>query len=73
MPRILTTSLRGIPIELSLSVRREAPGLIVYEFCICTDWGVLVKSAVIALLLLLIAILLRRMPLPTPIPAPVPA
>jgi hypothetical protein len=72
---ILTTSLRGIPIEFSLSVRRDGPGLIVYEYCICTDWELLAKGAVIALIIVLIAILLRgmRLPIPGPIPSPVPA
>ncbi|HVL95417.1 MAG TPA: hypothetical protein VM266_06110 [Solirubrobacteraceae bacterium] len=70
---ILTTSLRGVPIELSLSVRRDAPGLIVYEYCICTDWALLSKAAVIALILLLIALILRgRIPMPSPSPVPIP-
>lgn len=72
---ILTTSLRGIPIEFSLSLKRESPGLIVYEYCICTDWGLLAKGAVIALIILLIAIILRGrgLPVPGPVPVPVPA
>lgn len=67
---ILTTSLRGIPIELSLSLRRDSVGLIVYEYCICTDWGLLTKAAVIALIILLIALILRGgIPVPVPVPA----
>jgi hypothetical protein len=70
---ILSTSVGGVPVELWLKVERLAPGLIVYEYCIRTDWGLVAWAAVIAAILAILAIIFRgRIPIPAPTPAPIP-
>jgi hypothetical protein len=71
---MFSTTVGGIPVALSLDVRRLAPGLIVYEYCITTDWGKVAWAALIAAILAILAIIFRgRIPVPVPGPSPVPA
>jgi hypothetical protein len=72
---MFSTTVGGIPVALSLDVRRLAPGLIVYEYCITTDWGKVAWAALIAAILAILAIIFRgRIPVPgpSPVPAPIP-
>ncbi len=71
---IFSTTVTGVPVHFSLSVARNSPGLIVYKYCIRTDWSRLAWRAVIALILLIMAILTRgrfRPPVLWPRPIPV--
>ena len=85
MTRIFSTTLAGVPVELWLAARRESNGLVVYKYCIKTDWGLLAWSAVIGLILLIIYLILKgkvpapsppgtppELPPPSPVPIPVP-
>jgi hypothetical protein len=73
MTRIFTISLVGVPIELWLSVRRDRDGLVVYKYCIRTDWGLLAWGAVIAAIILAIWLILQgRVPQPNPPDNPTP-
>jgi hypothetical protein len=67
MTRIFSTTLAGVPVELWLAARRESNGLVVYKYCIKTDWGLLAWSAVIGLILLIIYLILKgKVPAPSP-------
>lgn len=86
MTRIFSITLAGVPVELWLAARRETDGLVVYKYCIKTDWGLVLWSAVIAAILLVIYLILKgkvpvppapdpptpELPPPNPIPIPVP-
>jgi Domain of unknown function (DUF4157) len=62
----------GIPFRLSLNVWRLAPGLILYELCIETDWAKLALAAVVAALIAaIIALLLMLAPELAPVLIPV--
>lgn len=67
---LFSTSVGGVPVNVSLKFERLRPGLIVYELCIETDWSLVVKTALIALIILLLILLLRRLPIPEPLPVP---
>jgi hypothetical protein len=69
---LFTTSLGGVPVEVSLKFARKRSGLIVYELCITTDWALVAKAALIALIVAILIILLRRLPIPNPSPVPAP-
>jgi len=60
----------GIPVDLSLTVRRLIPGLIVYRICIRTDWAkVVLGAALIAWIIAVIRELLKERGIPVPQPA----
>lgn len=64
----------GIP-NVSLSVTRPAPGLVLYEICVEADFDCWLKVMTLELMiaLIILAILVSRgIPLPAPGPAPVP-
>jgi hypothetical protein len=68
IPLFSSTLPTGIPFNLSLAVRRESNGLIVYKLCIETDFLKLTLAALIAALIAAIIILIPK-PLPVPVPA----
>ncbi len=72
---IIGTSVAGIPVNFSLSAKRLAPGLVVYEFCIETDWLKVTLAAAVLAVIAAILILTRgrvRIPIPTFGPSPIP-
>lgn len=84
-PMTRSATLAGVPVELWLAARRESNGLVVYKYCIRTDWGLLAWSAVIGLIILIIYLILKgkvpapsppgtppELPPPSPVPIPVP-
>jgi hypothetical protein len=69
IPFFASTLPSGIPFNLSLAVRRESDGLIVYKLCIETDF---LKLALAAVIIALIAAIIILLPKPVPVPIPVP-
>lgn len=54
----------GIPFELSLSVRRLSPGLVVYRLCVTTDFLKLGAALAAAIIAAIIYLLRGRIPVP---------
>lgn len=70
---LFRSSLGGTPFEVSIKFTRKAAGLVVYEYCITTDWAKVAKAALVALVVILLIIFAKKLPIPRPVPAPLPA
>ena len=70
--QILEFKLVGVPVEVYLRPERFVPGLIIYRYCIRTDWNKLLKRAVVGAFIALLVWLLSRTGIPGPLPNPMP-
>lgn len=69
---IIEFKLLGVPVEVKLRVQRFVPGVIIYFYCIRTDWSKLIKNLVIGVFIALLAFILARVGIPGKLPNPMP-